>query len=655
MKYVLILLALATCLTGWSQSSSEFCAHSKIRQYNSQKTTSGSLTTAQIARTEKYDVHYYFLDLEMDNLDTDVAGTGEIHGTARESLDSVLFELYNTMNISQIRLNGNAIAYSRNGSAITVPVNLNTGDGFAIAIDYDGAPPTGGSNPFNGGGMSNGTSFSWGNRVTWSLSEPFSAYEWFPVKQSLTDKADSSRIFLTVPTNLKAGSNGVLDTIVDLGNGTHRFEWSHLHTIDYYLLSVSIAEYVEYNVYAHPTGLADSILIQNFIYNNPQTLPNFQNDIDETADFMELFCDLFGMYPYSDEKYGHCMAPFSGGMEHQTMTTQGFFTRGLTAHELGHQWWGNYITCGSWADIWVNEGFASYSEHLMLEYLYPGDEMGDMQSRHNNIMNQNGGSVWVVDSLNVGRIFSGRLSYDKGAAILHIFRFIMNDDALFFQTLKDIQANMGNGTAIGLDIRDAFATASGIDYTDAFNQWYFGEGYPIYSLRWNEDGGDLFMEVSHNTSSSTPTFTNPLEIRIPRTSGDTVVRVDLASNSEFIVIPNIGTVPNIPASAIDPNNWIINAIGSITRDQTLVGVEDELPATPQYTVYPNPSNGLFRVEASLEGEQSFQLYDIRGRLIETGKFNQQLSLDITDRKAGPYILYLQDALGNRVAKTLVKE
>lgn len=655
MKYVLTLIAITACLSGWSQSGADYCIKSRIHHHDALKTTSASLTTAQIARTEKYDVHYYFLDLEMDNLSTDLEGTGEIHGTAREALDSVLFELYNTFTISQIRLNGAPIAYSRNGSAITVPVNLVTGDGFAIAIDYDGTPPSGGSNPFNGGGMSNGTSGSWGNQVTWSLSEPFSAYEWFPVKQSLRDKVDSSTVFITVPTNLMAGSNGSLDTIVDLGNGTHRFEWTHHHVIDYYLISVAIAEYVEYNVYAHPTGLADSILIQNFIYNNPATLPFFENDIDETADFMELFCDLYGMYPYADEKYGHCMAPFGGGMEHQTMTTQGFFNRGLTAHELGHQWWGNNVTCASWADIWVNEGFASYSAYLMLEYLYPGDEVGDMQGTHNNIMNQNGGSVWAVDSLNVNRIFSGRLSYDKGSAIIHTFRFIMNNDSLFFQTLKDIQTNMGDGTAIGLDIRDAFATASGIDYTDAFNEWYFGEGYPSYSLRWNEDGGDLYMVLSHTTSSSTPTFTNPLEIRIPRVGADTTIRVDVSSNSEFYIIPNIGNVLNIPVSAIDPNNWIINAIGNVSNDLTLVGIEDDLPNTPEYTVYPNPSNGLFRVEAALAGEQSYQLFDVRGRLIHSGDFDQQLELDITDSKAGPYILYLQDAIGNRVAKTLIKE
>src|SRR5690606_33758647 len=118
--------------------------------------------------------------------------------------------------------------------------------------------------------------------------------------------------------------------------------------------------------------------------------------------------------------------PLSGGMEHQTMTTQGYFEKGLTTHELGHQWWGDNVTCESWADIWVNEGFASYSEYLMLENLYPNETTSHMLDIHNNVKSNPNGSVWVQDSLNESRIFSGRLTYDKGAAIVHTFRFIMN-------------------------------------------------------------------------------------------------------------------------------------------------------------------------------------------------------------------------------------
>lgn len=390
----------------FAQESRTHCA--KRDAFSNIQLKSPNLNLAQIAEAKKYDVQFYALDVEMDNLSTDIAGTGEIHGFANEVLDSVLFELHSAFNIAEIRLNNAPTPFNRTGSIIKVPVNLNQGQEFKIAVDYNGTPPNSSSTPFGGSGMSNDSSPSWGNQVTWSLSEPFSAYEWFPVKQDLRDKADSVSMKITVPNNCKAGSNGVLENVVDLGNGTSRYEWFHRHPVAYYLISVAVAEYVEYNVYANPIGSPNPVLIQNYVYNNPGTLPFFQNDIDETVDFIELFAELFGRYPFDDEKYGHCLAPLGGGMEHQTMTTQGYFEKGLTAHELAHQWWGNSVTCASWSDIWVNEGFASYASHLILEEFYPFEAAPNMIDVHNNVMSNPNGSIWVADSLNEGAIFSGR-------------------------------------------------------------------------------------------------------------------------------------------------------------------------------------------------------------------------------------------------------
>ena len=257
-----------------------------------------------------------------------------------------------------------------------------------------------------------------------------------------------------MPSKCKAGSNGVLVEVLDLGNVFKKFSWEHRYPIDYYLISVSVAEYIEYTVYANPIGTTNPIPIQNFIYNNPATLPKFKKDIDETVEFIEYFSDIFGLYPFHQEKYGHCMAPLSGGMEHQTMTTQGFFYNTLTAHELAHQWWGNHVTCKSWSDIWVNEGFASYAEYLMLEELYPGDELVDMLDRHNTIMSQLGGSIWVEDSLDGDRIFSSRLTYDKGAAFVHTLRYLINNDELFFTSLKNFQSSFTFSTALGVDVQE---------------------------------------------------------------------------------------------------------------------------------------------------------------------------------------------------------
>ncbi len=612
---------------------------------------SNSLNLAQIAQSEKYDVNYYKLNLNMTNTSTTLSGYAEMKATAISAIDTVLYELFSSLSISSVSFNGANVPFTRSGSAVKIAANVSPGTSFIIRTNYSGTPPTAQTNPLGGSGMSNATSPSWGNEVVWSLSEPFCAYEWWPCKQSLTDKADSCDVFITVPNSCKAGSNGVLTQVVNLGNGSSRYEWKHRHPIDYYLISVAVAEYVEYNVFANPVGAPAPILIQNYIYNNPQTLPNFQADIDETVDFMELFYDLYGPYPFEDEKYGHCMAPFSGGMEHQTMTTQGFFNPALTAHELGHQWWGDYVTCASWCDIWVNEGFASYSEQIMLENLYPGQEVQNMQSVHNNVMSQPGGSVWVLDSLNEARIFSGRLTYDKGAALVHTMRYMLNDDQLFYATLKNFLSSKAFGTAFGVDVRDAFAQASGINFTPFFDEWYFGEGFPTYSVQWKQLGNDALVQISHTTSAPnvTPTFTNPIDLKFVRPGNtDTTIRFDITSNSNLFQINGIGTLSN--SISIDPQNWVVNQNGTITMNE-LLSLES-LNASEGMELYPNPSNEEIYIN-NIPNDCRYSIYDMYGKVQLMDKVSGGNSIKTSSLPSGTYLLVL-DSTKVKYRKTFVK-
>jgi aminopeptidase N len=649
MKFFYITLILCCAKAFAQQENSTFC--SKRDRIKHQSLKSNSLNLAQIAQTEKYDVNYYKLNLNMTNTSTTLSGYGEMQATAIAAIDTVLYELFSSLTISSVSLNGANVPFTRSGSAVKIAANVSPGTSFIIRTNYSGTPPNAQTNPLGGSGMSNATSPSWGNEVVWSLSEPFCAYEWWPCKQSLTDKADSCDVFITVPNSCKAGSNGVLTQVVNLGNGSSRYEWKHRHPIDYYLISVAVAEYVEYNVYANPPGAPAPILIQNYIYNNPQTLPNFQADIDETVDFMELFYDHYGPYPFEDEKYGHCMAPFSGGMEHQTMTTQGFFNPTLTAHELGHQWWGDYVTCASWCDIWVNEGFASYSEQIMLENLYPGQEVQNMQSVHNNVMSQPGGSVWVLDSLNEARIFSGRLTYDKGAAIVHTMRYMLDDDQLFYTTLKNFLSSKAFGTAFGIDVRDAFAQASGINFTPFFDQWYFGEGFPTYSVQWKQLGNDALVQISHTASAPnvTPTFTNPVDLKFVRPgNSDTTIRFDITSNSNLFQINGIGTLSN--SISIDPQNWVVNQNGTITMNQ-LLGL-DSPNASEGMELYPNPCNDEMYVKNIPNGCRII-VYDMYGKEQLMDKVSIGNSLNTSSLTSGTYLLVL-DSTTVKYRKTFVK-
>ncbi|MFA7272858.1 MAG: M1 family aminopeptidase [Crocinitomicaceae bacterium] len=651
MNKILLAFLLAPLLT-FGQEKINSCSNFKSHQPIHAKSNTFSL--AQIAETERYNVHYYFLDLSMTNTTTTLSGACDIHATANENLDSALVELFPTLVITAITVDGNPVLYARVNTALKIPVNKNLGESFILHIEYYGTPPTAATNPLGGGGMTNASSPSWGNQVTWSLSEPFSAYEWFPVKQSLKDKADSCAVWITVPTACKAGSNGVLEQVVDLGNGTHRFEWKHRHAIDYYLISVAVAEYVEYNVTANPVG-SGPVLIQNFIYNNPATLPNFQNDIDQTADFIELYAEYFGPYPFADEKYGHCMAPISGGMEHQTMTTQGFFNPTLTAHELAHQWFGDNVTCASWADIWLNEGFASYSEYIMLDNLYPGQQVNDMFNRHTNIMNQAGGSVWVLDSLNEGRIFSSRLSYDKGAAIIHTLRYLVDNDSLFFQAFKNYQSQYADSTAYGVDFLAVVENETGMDFTNYFEEWYFGEGYPTYSVRWNSLGDTVLLEINHITSkpSVTPLFTNDLDLKFSRTGlPDTTMRFSIDANQNQFLIPNASSILNV--LSIDPANWIINKVGSIVKDVNFLVSTEELENDSPISIYPNPTNGPLNISMAKSADYQMTLLDMRGKTVQTMRFQQNTTIDLGDFAAGSYLLQVVDLTTNNEFRRLIK-
>ncbi len=636
MKNLILLFLFTFSFTAFSQDHSGSCAARKSAK--GWQTKSASLTVAEIAETEKYDVHFYNLDLTMNNISTYLSGSVQIHAKALVDLDSALIELFESLLVSEIKVNGNTVNYNRVSNKIRVPVAANAQENFVIDVAYAGNPPTAQTNPLGGSGLTAGSSPSWGNKVVWSLSEPFSAYEWFAVKQSLTDKADSCAVAITVPDTCKAGSNGILEQVVPLGNGFTRYEWKHRHPIDYYLISVAVAKYVEYNVYANPQGSSSPVLIQNYVYDNPGTLPNFIDEINETADFIELFATQFGPYPFADEKYGHCMAPIGGGMEHQTMTTQGFFEKTLTAHELAHQWWGNHVTCASWCDIWLNEGFASYSEYLMLAALYNGQQANHMTQVHQSVMNQPDGSVWVLDSLNEARIFSGRLTYDKGAGIIHTLRYIIQNDSIFFAALQDFQNTYAHSTATGLDFKNHVANFCNINLDAFFEQWYFGEGFPTYQVQYNQNGSDLFLQISHTASmpNITPTFTNPISLRILRQGqADTIIRFEINNNVELFSMYNFGTV--VGTIGIDPNNWVINGNGGVTIDPTLGFSDKPYSHNTQLEVYPNPSTDFI----SIKGQTAtlvFTLFDANGKTVRTGTIDPNELIDVRTVKRGAYVL-----------------
>ncbi|MEQ8323976.1 MAG: M1 family aminopeptidase [Vicingaceae bacterium] len=610
--------------------------------------------------TTDYDVHYYKLDLHLENNTTFIEGMGRIGALASTNLSSVEFELHSNYTIDSIVVQGVKQPYSRTSSVITVNLfaTISQGSTFNIDVYYHGNAPSGGTAAI-GDGFSTGSSPSWGNSVTWSLSEPYAAYEWFPVKQVLNDKADSSEVWITTDSSNMAGSNGVLENITSITGGKKRYEWKSRYPIAYYLISVSVAQYVDYTIYAKPAGINDSIKIVNFIYNNPATLPNFKSEIDKTADMLEVFSEKYGMYPFYQEKYGHCMAPFSGGMEHQTMTTQGFFFTDLTSHELGHQWFGDHITCGSWADIWINEGFASYSEYVYIEEKEPGRGPSWLDDTESSALFSPTGSIHVDDTTNVGRIFSSSLSYNKGAFLLHMLRYEIDNDFLFFQGLRDYLQQYGGGTALGTDFLSIMKSSTGRPDLDVyFNQYYFGEGYPLYNINWNQDKlGNLDMVVDQVVSapSATPIIQSHLDLLITRSSlPDTLIRILIDQTSQTYTIEDVnGTITGL---IVDPYNWVLNAEGSVVKNPTIdLGIESSAENNA-VKLYPNPTAGIFSVEfEKVQTQISLQLSDAKGSVIDSWSYNEKKRIEMSIvHSPGIYFLLVNTNELNELLKLVIE-
>ena len=596
-----------------------------------------------------YDVKFYKLDIAVERTSIYISGNVTINAeVVSTALDTFAFDLIDILNVDSVLINGVSCTFTRSNNEVFVKINtpINHGSLFSAKIYYWGTPPSGGF--FSG--ISNATSQSWGNQITWTLSEAFNANQWFPCKQLLQDKADSSYVFVTTSNTNKVGSNGVLENTVSLPNNKVRYEWKSRHPINYYLISIAVGKYVDYSIYAHPAGLNDSILIQNYIYDNPATLQYFKTQIDLTADFIELYSNLFGLYPFWDEKYGHCMAPLGGGMEHQTMTTLGMFNFTLTSHELSHQWFGDNVTCATWSDIWVNEGFASYCEYLALEYLDSGQEVPWLADVHNNVLSELGGSVYipVLQATDENRIFDSRLSYEKGAAIIHMLRFELQNDTTFFNIMKAYQIQYKDSVATGDDFKVIAENLSGKNFTDFFNQWYYGEGYPIFNVVWTQFDDTLFISNVQTTSTTiTPLFKTLLPFKIHTANGDTVVLLQQNQLSENFKVPFATAIDSIQ---LDPDNWVLKVVNNIIQSSKLIADKQE-----DFLIYPNPSTDAVNLQFSDMKDRQIKVFDLNGRLIIDFKTDHSLiNINTTPMNKGIYVVKIVDNEGMCLTKRIVK-
>jgi len=555
-----------------------------------------------------YDVRFYGLDVMVNNRSDQIQGNTTILAKVMQnSLDTIVFELYHTLSVKRVVVDGTEASYTQTGDELYIDLVSPKDSGALVnaRVFYGGE---------TGAGMVREQDDEWGAMVTYSNSEPFYSRDWFPCKQNLADKADSVHVYITTDNGLMGVSNGILTGTTYFPDGKVRYEWKSNYPIAYYLICFAVADYIEYNLEVQPDGLTSPIFIQNFVYDLPGCLDTYREQINVTAPIMEVFCNHFGPYPFREEKYGHYMWPWGGGMENQTLTGVGNFEFYLIAHELGHSWFGDYVTCATWQDIWVNEGFATFAGYLATEILGPDYADDEREFRFESAMLEPDGTVYVPfeDIGNDSRIFNSSLSYNKGMALLYMIRFEMQDDALFYQALRNYVDRYANDVATGMDFKEVLEETSGMNFTDFFNQWYFGAGYPIYNVTWDQVKDTLTIHSIQSTSSTlTPLFKMSIEYRILYSGGDTTVRVFQGAGEEtyrFNIPYEVTGVELDPFNhVLDGENNMVKRVEGVRKDQMIA-------------VAPNPSGGTFFFSLNEEpGEFSgdpvvVEVVDLAGKL-----------------------------------------
>lgn len=552
----------------------------------------------------RYDVLHYQLFLDVQPDIEEIAGqvimTAAVTDTGLTDLD---LNLSDNMVVSTVSVDGNSTSFTHESNILSISITETpaVGDTIAVDVSYSGSPV--GTN-FGSFAFSSRN----GNHHIWTLSEPYGARDWWPCKDMPTDKPESVEIIVRVPDPLVVASNGLLTEIRPNGDETTTYTWNESYPIATYLVSLAIYPYDVWED-EYISANQDTMPLIYFVYPDHYTM--VQANYLKTKDMIAAFADRFGEYPFLTEKYGHAEFGWGGGMEHQTMTSLGGYSEGLIAHELAHMWWGDMITCANFHHIWLNEGFATYSEAMWWEDQY-GEET--FQSVMNNRKFYGGGTIYVDDTTNVGTIFDGNLSYYKASWVLHMLRHVVGDPT-FFDILRAYadDPNHRYGHATTEEFRAICEAESGMDLTAFFQQWIYGEYYPRYTIGYLQDGTNLRVVIEQDTYNSF-LFEMPLDLTIEGELAPPqreVVFQNSASNEYNFTLPEGMTVADV---VVDPDDWVLCTVEyqELTTDGDLVPWS--LSLAP---VYPNPFNASTTIQYSLDRVQPvyFTITDLTGRVV----------------------------------------
>ncbi len=638
---VFILVIVVTLLAVSAKAQVVQC--NKARYFNDHKP--GSQGSPKALLPDNYDLKYCKLMLEVDPAVKFIRGAVQTMFFHDSVLSEIQFELSDSLVADSAINNGNLQQFIHTGNILKINLDqpLIAGSFDSVTVYYHGVPA--GNTGF--GAFASEIHGPNNVPVMWTLSQPFGAKDWWPCKQDLNDKIDSVDMEVTAPSIYKVASNGLLVSELTSGN-LKTTRWSHHYPIAAYLIAFAVTDYTIFNNQVNLS--AGTLNVLNYVY--PESVSDAQNAMAGLLEVFRFLDSLYVPYPFMNEKYGHAQFNWGGGMEHQTMTFVGGFSYELLAHELAHHWWGDNVTCGSWSDIWLNEGFATYSPALCYERFSPGlywkiwkrDQVSFITSSPD-------GSVYVTDTLNNPRLFDARLTYSKGAMLLHGIRWKIGDDD-FFNALRIYQNSplLVHAYSRTTDLKNIFESVSGQNLDEFFNDWFYGEGYPSYQIIYSQNLSNEVTCTINQTQShpSVNYFEMKLPLKFKNAASDTIVVVNNTFSGETYTIPL-----NFQADSLilDPDNWIVCNQNQVTK----IRETDKLISTIK--VHPNPCRNLIRVNCQAgfnNNSVQIKITDITGKALILPKQYEQLNnntLEITTDILNAGVYLLEVTSGDKIYRT----
>jgi len=606
--------------------------------------------------SSNFEVNYYRCGWKIDPAVRYINGSVTSYFNILTATNNIVYDFTNQLGVDSIIFHKQKIAFSQtldNTLVINFPSFLSAGTKDSVSVFYKGIPP--GSGDFTGGFVQSAHE---GVPVIWTLSEPYGAAGWWPCRNGLDDKADSIDIYITCPSQYKASANGILvDTLTIINNTISHYR--HHYPIASYLVAFAVTNYSVFTTTVDVNNVTVPVI--QYIY--PEDLAGFKNKTYLFLNALKLFSTYFGTYPFYKERYGQTEFGFGGGMEHQTNSFVKSADEILMVHELAHQWFGDKVTCGSWQDIWLNEGFAEwmatmfYTEKIDTKSYYIS-VLNDLK----DIVSQPNGSVWVDDTTNSNRIFNSRLSYHKGAFLLRMLRWTLGDSA-FFAGLNNYlnDTALAYGFARTADLQRNLQNVSGVNLDDFFNQWFYGQGFPSFKLQWYQQplSGKLYFKVDE--SASDPSSINFFKVKLPVqliNGADTqTIALQCDNNDQVFILNNPGYI--VTGIVIDSDKFIISANDTVSNNKD--AFKDVLNGTTaKVTVVPNPVSGIATVTLNnILGNTRVQLFSITGSLLFNKTINvtqtpATLQIPFSNLASATYKLVVTEENGTKHHLTILK-